>query len=71
MSTFFFGYITTQILGGVLADRYGGDRMLFNSALVWSISTFLIPVIGDVVQVPFTMGIIFLRALSGIAQGKS
>jgi len=69
MSTFFFGYIITQIAGGILADRYGGDRMLFYSAFVWSICTFLIPVIGDVFHMPYTMGIIVLRALSGVAQG--
>ena len=70
MSTFFFGYIITQIAGGILADRYGGDRMLFYSAFVWSICTFLIPVIGDVFHMPYTMSIIVLRALSGVAQGK-
>jgi len=70
MSTFFFGYILTQIAGGILADRFGGNRMLFYSALVWSISTFLIPLLGDFIRVPFTMGIIGLRALSGIAQGQ-
>ena len=28
MSSFFIGYLTTQILGGWLADRYGGKPVL-------------------------------------------
>ncbi|CAG8819549.1 20612_t:CDS:1, partial [Racocetra persica] len=28
LSSFFFGYLTTQILGGVLADKYGGKWVL-------------------------------------------
>ena len=70
MSTFFFGYILTQIAGGILADRYGGDYMLLMSSLVWSISTMLIPAGGDLFYLPYTMSIIVLRAASGIAQGK-
>lgn len=69
MSTFFFGYILTQIAGGILADRYGGDYMLLASSLVWSISTLLIPVVGDFFRLQYTMSIIVLRAASGIAQG--
>lgn len=28
LSAFFFGYIMTQILGGVMADRYGAKPVL-------------------------------------------
>ena len=28
LSAFFFGYVSTNVIGGYLADRYGGERMI-------------------------------------------
>ncbi|XP_065670063.1 voltage-gated purine nucleotide uniporter SLC17A9-like isoform X4 [Hydra vulgaris] len=67
MSAFFFGYILTQILSGVLSDRFGGERVLFLSATIWSISTFLIPFVKNIL--PVNVGFIALRILTGVAQG--
>jgi ACS family sodium-dependent inorganic phosphate cotransporter len=43
MSSFFIGYLTTQILGGWLADRYGGKPVLAGGVLLWSAFTALTP----------------------------
>ncbi|CAG8840617.1 20568_t:CDS:2, partial [Cetraspora pellucida] len=43
-SSFYFGYITTQIIGGVLTDKYGARIILGISAISWSIFTLLTPI---------------------------
>ena len=67
MSAFFFGYILTQILGGILSDRFGGERVLFLSAAAWSLSTFIIPFIE--ILVPVNFGFTALRIIAGASQG--
>src|SRR5262245_54389736 len=46
LSAFFYGYLATQVLGGWLADRYGGKRVLGIAVVWWSIFTFLTPPIA-------------------------
>src|SRR5215475_791695 len=43
LSSFFYGYLATQVLGGWLADRYGGKIVLGLGVLWWSIFTMLTP----------------------------
>mgnify|MGYP001161656302 FL=1 len=43
LSSFFIGYIFTQYLGGFLADRYGGKKVLGYGVLFWSLFTILTP----------------------------
>lgn len=42
-SVFFLGYMTTQIAGGILADRRGGRPVLAAGVLAWSLCTILTP----------------------------
>lgn len=63
LSSSFFGYILTQMLGGILANRYGGENMLFLSAYVCSL---LLVTHGS--NVPMTAEIIATEALTGAAQ---
>ena len=44
LSSFFLGYLLTQVLGGRLADRHGGKLVLGVAVLVWSLFTFVTPV---------------------------
>lgn len=44
LSSFFIGYLLTQVLGGRLADRYGAKRVLGMAVVIWSIFTFLTPI---------------------------
>jgi len=43
LSSFFYGYLATQVLGGWLADRYGGKIVLGVGVLWWSLFTLLTP----------------------------
>ncbi len=43
LSSFFLGYLVTQILGGWLANRYGGKAILALGVIVWSIFTIITP----------------------------
>lgn len=43
LSSFFAGYLLTQIIGGRLADRYGGKIVLGLGVLTWSLFTILTP----------------------------
>ena len=38
-SSFLWGYALTPLLGGVLADRYGGKAVLGGGILLWSVAT--------------------------------
>ena len=43
LSSFFIGYMATQVLGGWLSDRYGGKIVLGSAVLLWSVFTLLTP----------------------------
>src|SRR5688572_9998242 len=43
LSAFFVGYMLTQILGGRLADRYGGKVVLGAGVILWSLFTLATP----------------------------
>ena len=43
LSSFFVGYLLLQVVGGRLADRYGGKMVLGVGVLVWSLFTVLTP----------------------------
>lgn len=64
-SSFFWGYLCTQVLGGVLADRYGGKYVLGLGVVWWSLATALTPFAAG-------MGIsvlAFVRVMMGIGEG--
>lgn len=43
MSAFYAGYCVTQSIGGFLADRLGGKRVLFAGVALWSLCTAAVP----------------------------
>jgi ACS family sodium-dependent inorganic phosphate cotransporter len=43
LSSFFVGYLLLQIVGGRLADRFGGKVVLGGGVLAWSLFTILTP----------------------------
>ena len=43
LSAFFLGYLVTQVIGGRLADRFGGKVVLGIGVLSWSLFTMLTP----------------------------
>ena len=44
LSSFFYGYIITQIPGGHLSGRFGGKRVMLVGMLVYALVTLLTPV---------------------------
>lgn len=66
LAAFFYGYITTQIIGGVLAQKVGGKFLLLFGILWTAILTLLTP--------PLTIAggfaaIVAVRVLEGIGEG--
>ncbi len=43
MSAVFWGYLWTQLVGGWMADRFGGHRVLAAGVAIWSLATFVTP----------------------------
>jgi MFS transporter, ACS family, solute carrier family 17 (sodium-dependent inorganic phosphate cotransporter), other len=43
LSSFFVGYLLLQVVGGQLADRFGGKVVLAAGVLLWSLFTILTP----------------------------
>ena len=43
MGAFFWGYTMTQVLGGYISDRIGGDTVLATAAVGWALVTFWTP----------------------------
>ncbi|RIB29295.1 major facilitator superfamily domain-containing protein [Gigaspora rosea] len=44
LSSFYFGYFASQFIGGVLADKFGGRRVLGVAAAIWTLFTLLTPI---------------------------
>uniref|UniRef100_A0A7R9YSS6 Major facilitator superfamily (MFS) profile domain-containing protein n=1 Tax=Chlamydomonas euryale TaxID=1486919 RepID=A0A7R9YSS6_9CHLO len=64
-SSFFWGYLLTQVLGGIWADRYGGKLVLGVGVIWWSLATALTPVAASMGLVP----LLCARCLMGIGEG--
>jgi ACS family sodium-dependent inorganic phosphate cotransporter len=48
LSSFFWGYIGPQMLGGWLADRFGGKHVLTIGVLLWTLGTLLTPAAAEI-----------------------
>lgn len=64
LSTFFYGYVLSQVPGGWAAQRFGGRRVLLMSFVLWSFTSALTPTEADAVT-----GMVVARLLVGVAQG--
>ncbi|KAM4105216.1 hypothetical protein ACJW30_06G215200 [Castanea mollissima] len=64
-SSFFWGYLLTQIVGGIWADKIGGKVVLGFGVVWWSIATILTPIAARV-GLPF---LLVMRAFMGIGEG--
>lgn len=62
LSSFFYGYALTQVLGGYLACRFGGRHVLGTGLLMVSVLTLLTPLAA---QLHFS-ALMALRVLEGI-----
>ncbi|KAF8380215.1 hypothetical protein HHK36_027697 [Tetracentron sinense] len=64
-SSFFWGYLLTQIVGGIWADKIGGKVVLGFGVVWWSVATLLTPVAARI-GLPF---LLTMRAFMGIGEG--
>ncbi|KAJ8748989.1 hypothetical protein K2173_013429 [Erythroxylum novogranatense] len=64
-SSFFWGYLLTQILGGIWADKLGGKLVLGFGVVWWSVATVLTPIAARI-GLPF---LLMMRAFMGIGEG--
>ncbi|KAI1280897.1 putative anion transporter 3, chloroplastic [Halotydeus destructor] len=64
LSSFAFGYITSQIIGASAATKYGGKRVLTFSVLLWSMATLLTPAVASNAYM-----LIIFRILLGLGEG--
>ncbi|PKI40003.1 hypothetical protein CRG98_039666 [Punica granatum] len=64
-SSFFWGYLLTQILGGIWADKIGGKLVLGFGVVWWSVATILTPLAARI-GLPV---LLIMRAFMGIGEG--
>ncbi|MFS7932369.1 putative major facilitator superfamily, MFS transporter superfamily [Helianthus anomalus] len=64
-SSFFWGYLLTQIVGGIWADKIGGKKVLGFGVVWWSVATVLTPIAAKI-GLPF---LLLMRACMGIGEG--
>ncbi|KAF9431963.1 hypothetical protein BGZ76_011470 [Entomortierella beljakovae] len=65
LAAFFFGYIITPVIGGSLADRYGGKFVLAFGAVVWTIFTSIVPAAASA-GLPW---MVITRVVLGLGEG--
>lgn len=64
LSTFYYGYVLSQVPGGWAAQRIGGRRVLLLSFVLWSLTCALVPLDPNRVGI-----LVIARLLIGVAQG--
>lgn len=64
-AAFFVGYMTTQILGGILADRFTGIPILAIGVFVWSLSTIFTPLAANI----SLLTLLLIRIVLGVGEG--
>lgn len=64
LSSFYYGYACSQVLGGWAAQRVGGRCILLFSFMLWSLTCGFVPIDPNHVMV-----LVIARLLVGVAQG--
>ena len=65
LSSFYVGYMITMIVGGYLADKYGGKKVLGYCLIIWSIFTIITPFFAYL----GLWWLVFIRILMGLGEG--
>ena len=66
LSSFFYGYIVSQVIGAILARLYGGHVVLGTAGGLWSVATFIVPFLAGNVS-----ALLCGRIMLGLAEGVS
>lgn len=65
LSSFFVGYLLTQVAGGWLAERYGGKIVLGSGVVLWSLFTIITPIAAA----GGMTALLVTRVLMGVGEG--
>ena len=65
-SSFLWGYALTPLVGGVLADKIGGDAVLMYGITLWSLATIATPFAATSASLPL---LLLTRAVMGLGEG--
>ena len=65
LGTFYAGYMISMTLGGYLADKYGGKKILGYALIIWSLFTIVTPFFAY----SGLWWLIFIRILLGLGEG--
>ncbi|XP_032205973.1 solute carrier family 17 member 9 isoform X2 [Mustela erminea] len=68
LSSFFWGYCLTQVVGGHLGDRIGGEKVILLSACAWGFLTAATPLLAYLSGAHLVF-MTFSRILTGLLQG--
>ncbi|XP_032112979.1 solute carrier family 17 member 9 isoform X2 [Sapajus apella] len=68
LSSFFWGYCLTQVVGGHLGDRIGGEKVILLSASAWGSITAVTPLLAHLGSAHLAF-MTFSRILMGLLQG--
>lgn len=68
LGSFFWGYCFTQVVGGHISDRVGGEKVLLLSAAAWGAMTAFTPILAHFCLEPI-VSITVSRFLMGLLQG--
>ncbi|XP_021503049.1 voltage-gated purine nucleotide uniporter SLC17A9 isoform X5 [Meriones unguiculatus] len=68
LSSFFWGYCLTQVVGGHLGDRIGGEKVILLSASTWGFITVATPLLAQLGSGHLAF-MTFSRILTGLLQG--
>lgn len=64
LSSFAFGYLTSQVIGASAASKVGGKSVLTSAVFLWSLSTLLTPLVSSSVYL-----LVLVRVLLGLGEG--
>ncbi|CAG0882703.1 unnamed protein product [Darwinula stevensoni] len=64
LSSFAFGYLTTQLVGATAGSSFGGKKVLLFAVLLWSLTTVVTPLVASNIYV-----LILTRILLGLGEG--
>ncbi|XKL64473.1 hypothetical protein PGB90_004559 [Kerria lacca] len=64
LSSFAFGYLTSQIVGACAAQKLGGKSVLFFAVCLWSLTTVMTPLFAESV-----LALLICRILLGLGEG--
>ncbi|KAK2110325.1 hypothetical protein P7K49_010071, partial [Saguinus oedipus] len=67
LSSFFWGYCLTQVVGGHLGDRIGGEKVILLSASAWGSITAVTPLLAHLGSAHLAF-MTFSRILMGLLQ---